>query len=152
VHKGLQAKHYLVKANAQPVSVRCDYVRTTKRPTIGILYRRRFFFVGACVLFVSVLSFPTKQSDGPNLVPCPNMVLSLLELSAHGFQALDSSRHAVEGLPYYPVTNIGSSSAANGRAGEEYQVKARYQVRANPLLILCVLCFSRLDRPRTGST
>jgi len=26
------------------------------------------------------------------------------------------------------------SGAANGRAGEEYQVRARYQVRANALL------------------
>jgi len=28
----------------------------------------------------------------------------------------------------------GTSSAAHGRAGEEYQVRARYQVRANALL------------------
>ena len=35
-----------------------------------------------------------------------------------------------------PVTSSGTSSAANGRAGEQYQVKARYQVRANDLLYL----------------
>jgi len=62
-------------------------------------------------------------------------VLSSLELSAHAFQALDISRHAGEGLPCCPVMSSGSSSAVNGRAGEEYQVKARYQVRANPLLL-----------------
>jgi len=68
-------------------------------------------------------------------VPCPNLVLSSLELSAHAFQALESSRHAGEELPCCPVTSSGSSGAVNGRAGEEeYQVKARYQVRANPLL------------------
>jgi len=33
----------------------------------------------------------------------------------------------------------GTSGAANGRAGEEYQVKARYQVRANPLLVTVLL-------------
>jgi len=32
------------------------------------------------------------------------------------------------------VTSSGSSGAANGLAGEEYQVRARYQVRANALL------------------
>jgi len=62
------------------------------------------------------------------------LVLSSLELSAHSFQALEGSRHAEEGLPCCPVTSRGSSGAVNGPAGEEYQVKARYQVRANPLL------------------
>jgi len=38
------------------------------------------------------------------------------------------------GLPCCLVTSSGTSSAANGRAGEEYQVRARYQVRANALL------------------
>jgi len=38
------------------------------------------------------------------------------------------------GLPCCPVTSSGSSGAVHGRAGEGYQVKARYQVRANPLL------------------
>ena len=32
------------------------------------------------------------------------------------------------------MTSSGTSSAANGRAGEEYQVRARYQVRATALL------------------
>jgi len=68
------------------------------------------------------------------LVPCPNVVLSSREFSAHAFGALDSCRHAGEGLPCCPVTSSRASGAANGRAGEEYQVKARYQVRANPLL------------------
>jgi len=36
--------------------------------------------------------------------------------------------------PCCPVTSSGTSSAADGRAGEQYQVKARYQVRANALL------------------
>jgi len=39
-----------------------------------------------------------------------------------------------EGLPWCPVTSCGSSGAANGRADEEYQVRPRDQVRANPLL------------------
>jgi len=38
------------------------------------------------------------------------------------------------GLPYCPVTSRGSSGAPNDRAGEEYQVRARYQIRANALL------------------
>ena len=55
-------------------------------------------------------------------------------LSAHTFQALESCRHAGEGLPCCLVTSSGSSGAANGRAGEEYQGKSRYKVRVNPLL------------------
>jgi len=57
------------------------------------------------------------------LVPCPKLVLSSLELSAHAFQALESSRHAGEGLPCCPVTSSGSSGAVNGRAGETYKLK-----------------------------
>jgi len=59
---------------------------------------------------------------------------------AHACRALESCRHAGKGLPCCPVTSSGSSGAANGRAGEEYQVKARYQVRANPLIrrLLCI--------------
>jgi len=59
-----------------------------------------------------------------------------LELPAHAFRALESCRHAGKGLPCCPVTSSGSSGAANGRAGEEYQAKARYQIRANALLTL----------------
>jgi len=70
----------------------------------------------------------------PNLVPCFNLVLPSLEPPAHIFRALESCWHAGEGLPCCPVTSCGSSGAANGRADEEYQVRARYQVRANPLL------------------
>jgi len=62
----------------------------------------------------------------PNLVPCINLVLPSLDPPAHTFQALESCWHAKEGLPCYLVTSCGSSGAANGRAGEEYQVKARY--------------------------
>jgi len=51
------------------------------------------------------------------------------------FRALESCRHAGAGLPCCPVTSSGTSGAANGRAGEEYQNKARYQVRANPMLV-----------------
>ena len=72
----------------------------------------------------------------PNLVPCFNLVLSSVELPAHAFRALENCRHAGEGLPCCPVTSSGTSGAANGRAGEQYQVKARYQVRANALLTL----------------
>jgi len=68
------------------------------------------------------------------LVPCPNLVLPSLEPPAHTFRALESCWHAGEGLPYFPVTSRGSSGAANDRAGEEYQVRARYQSRANALL------------------
>ena len=75
-----------------------------------------------------------SQSVRPNLVLCFNLVLSSLELPAHAFRALKSCRHAGEGLPCCPVTSSGTSGAANGRAGEQYQVKARYQVRANALL------------------
>jgi len=39
------------------------------------------------------------------------------------------------GLPCCPVTSSGTSGPSNGRAGEQYQVKARYQVRANALLL-----------------
>ena len=62
------------------------------------------------------------------------MVLPSLEPPAHTFRALQSCWHAGEGLVCSPVTSRGSSGAANGRAGEEYQVRARYQVGANPLL------------------
>jgi len=71
-----------------------------------------------------------------NLIPCFNSVLPSLEPPAHTFRALESCWHAGEGLPCCPVTSRGSSGAAKGRAGEEYQVRARYQVRANPLLLL----------------
>jgi len=70
----------------------------------------------------------------PDLVPCFNLVLPSLEPPAHTFRALESCWHAGEGLPCCLVTSRGSSGAANGRAGEEYQVRARYQVRANALL------------------
>jgi len=62
------------------------------------------------------------------------LVLPSLEPPAHAFRALESCWHAGESLPYCPVTGRGSSCAANGRAGEEYQVKARYQIRANTFL------------------
>ena len=84
---------------------------------------------------------PSGSSDDsvtsvrPNLVQCFNLVLPLLEPPAHTFRALESCWHAGEGLPCCPVTSCGSPGAANGRAGEEYQVRARYQVRANPLLL-----------------
>jgi len=74
------------------------------------------------------------QGGRPNLVPCSNLVLSSRELSAHAFRALDSCRHAGEGFPCCPVTSSGTSGATNDRAGEEYQIKARCQVRTNPLL------------------
>jgi len=70
------------------------------------------------------------------LVPCPNLVLPSLEPPAHTFRALERCWHAGEGLPYCPVTSRGSSGAANDRAGEGYQVRARYQIRANALLPL----------------
>ena len=98
----------------------------------------------------------------PNLVPCFNLVLPSLEPPAHTLRALESCWHAGEGLPCCPVTSSGSYSAANGRADEEYQVRARYQVRANPLLFpifdtctcteICV-CYHRyleFTRLRTG--
>jgi len=65
---------------------------------------------------------------------CFNLVLPSLEPPAHTFRALESCWHAGEGLPCCPVTSCGSSGAAKGRADEEYQVRAWYQVRANPLL------------------
>jgi len=68
------------------------------------------------------------------LVPCPNLALSWFELPAHTFRALESCWHAGEGLPYCPATSRGSSGAANDRPGEEYQVRERYQIRANALL------------------
>jgi len=68
------------------------------------------------------------------LAPCFNLVLPSLEPPAHTFRALKSCWHAGEGLPYCPVTSRGSSGTANGRAGEKFQVRARYQVRANALL------------------
>ena len=83
------------------------------------------------------------------MVPCPNLVLSSRELSAHSFGALDSCRHAGEGLPCCPVTSSGASGAANGRAGEEYQVEARYQVRAN--LLLCVYIYIYIYISSTSS-
>jgi len=70
----------------------------------------------------------------PNLVPCVNLVLPSLEPLVHTARALESCWHAEEGLPCCPVTSRGSSGAANGRAGEEYQVRVRYQLRAKPLL------------------
>ena len=80
--------------------------------------------------------------DSPyNLVPCPDLVRSSRELSAHAFGALESCRHAGEELPCCPVTHSGTSGASNGRAGKEYQVKARYQVRANPLLCVHVYVY-----------
>jgi len=66
------------------------------------------------------------------------LVLPSLEPPAHTFRALESCWHAGEGLPYCPVTSRGSSGAANDRAGEEYQVRARYQIRANALLLIYV--------------
>jgi len=68
------------------------------------------------------------------LVPCFNLVPCSLEPPAHAFRALESCRHAGEGLPCCLSTSSGTSSAANGRADEEYQVRARYQIRANALL------------------
>jgi len=70
----------------------------------------------------------------PNLVPCFNLVPCSLEPPAHAFRALQSCRHAGDGLLCCLVTSSGTSSAANGRTGKEYQVKARYQDRANALL------------------
>jgi len=41
------------------------------------------------------------------------------------------------GLPCCPVTSSGTSGAANARAGEQYQVTAQHQVKANALLCIC---------------
>jgi len=38
------------------------------------------------------------------------------------------------GLPSCPAPSRGTTGAANGRAGEQYQVKVQYEVRANTLL------------------
>jgi len=85
----------------------------------------------------------------PNLVPCPNLVLPSLEPPAHTFRALESCRHAGKGLPCCPVTSRESSGAANGRAGEEYQVRARYQIRANALLRAArTSCACSVHRPQ----
>jgi len=62
------------------------------------------------------------------------MVLPSLEPPAHTLRALEICWHAGEGLPHCPVTSRGSSGAANDRAGEEYQIRAPYQIRANALL------------------
>ena len=59
------------------------------------------------------------QRVRPNLVPWPSLVLSSLELSAHAFRALESCRHAGEGLPCCPVTSSGLFGAANGHAAEQ---------------------------------
>ena len=55
----------------------------------------------------------------------------------------------VGGLPCCPVTSCGSSGAANGRADEKCQVRARYQVRANPLL--CTVSWPLHDFANTSS-
>jgi len=87
-----------------------------------------------------------SQSVRPNLVPCFNLVLSALWLPAHASRALESCRHAGEGFPCCSVTSSGTSGAANN---EQYQVKARYQLRANALLdsdsILLSLVATRLS-------
>jgi len=76
-----------------------------------------------------------QQSVRPNLLPGLNLVLSALELPAHVFRALESCRHSGGGrVPCCLVTSSRAPSAANARAGEQYQVKAQYQVRANALL------------------
>jgi len=40
---------------------------------------------------------------------------------ANPLLALESCPHAGEGLPCCPITSSGTSGAANGRAGEQYQ-------------------------------
>jgi len=80
------------------------------------------------------VSIVCVASVRPYLVPCFNLVPCSLEPPAHTFRALESCWHAGKGLPCCPVTSSGTSGAASGRASEEYQVRARYQVRANPLL------------------
>jgi len=84
---------------------------------------RRTFLIYVCIASVR-----------PNLVPCFDLVLPSLEPPAHTFRALERCWYAWEGLPCCPVMSCGSSGATNGRADEEYQVRARYQVRASPLL------------------
>jgi len=91
------------------------------------------FFLFYCAA-VRLAQARAIASVRPNLVPCFNLVLPLLKPPAHTFRALESYWHAWEGLPCCPVTSRGSSGAAHGHAGEEYQVRGRYQVRANPLL------------------
>ena len=119
------------------------------RPMFCCLPRRAIQPAGRCVPLAAALLRAASADAGEgavewlakrriNLVPRPNLVLSWLELPAHAFRALVSCRHAGEGLPCCLVTSNGTSSAANGRAGEQYQVKARYQVRANALLVKCV--------------
>ena len=48
---------------------------------------------------------------------------------------------AVGTRAYCPVTSRGSSGVANDRAGDEYQVRARYQIRANALLDMFLSSF-----------
>ena len=64
-----------------------------------------------------------------------------LEPPAHTVRALESCWHAGEGLPCCPVTSRGSSVTARRSersCWRRVQIKARYQVRANPLLQLPV--------------
>ena len=87
---------------------------------------------------------PWKRRHGPRPVCSKGFALTWYRALTWYFLRVSSLRTHLEPwtasgtwewrLPCCPVTSSGASGAATGRAGEEYQVKARYQVRANPLL------------------
>jgi len=74
-----------------------------------------------------------KQRVRPNLVPCFNLVLFASTTVCCTGRSATRYRVARETLPRVPAAFQGSNCVRGGLKRREYQVKARYQVRANPL-------------------
>jgi len=74
------------------------------------------------------------QRVRPNLVPCPNLILFASTTVCCAGRPATRYRAAREPLPRVPTAFQGSKCVCGGGSStrrREYQVKARYQVRAN---------------------
>jgi len=74
---------------------------------------------------------PTKQRVRPNLVPCPNLVLFASTPVCCAGRPATRYRAAREHLPRVPTAFQCSKCVRGELKRREYQVKARYQVRAD---------------------
>jgi len=96
-------------------------------------------------IYISVCGY-THTHTSTHIYACMHTHTHIC-ITAHTHSKGFALTHAGEGLPCCPVPSSATSGAANGRAGEEYQVKARYQVRANPLLHMYICIYIRLLAP-----
>ena len=87
----------------------------------------------------------TSKALAPNLIPCFNLVLFASTTVCCAGRSATRYRAAREPLPCVPTAFQGSKCVRGELKRREYQVKARYQIRANALLFRGVACLETVD-------